>query len=247
MSVWTTKLRGPALGLTLGAAALIIAVAPVQAAEVQKKSSKAENVGVLSGLVVGAAAGGPIGAIVGAVGGAFLGDKFHKKDVQNGELKLSLAKTESEKQKLMADLASTMAHGEKLSEELDNAVNKTHDLEAAFAFRTNDASLSVDDVARLQKIGSLAGAIPEVKVRVSGFTDPRGSEKFNAALSKRRATSVAGVLESAGIPSDRIVIEAHGEHDSSSADGDLEGYAFERRVTVRIEQSGEEKAVASLK
>jgi outer membrane protein OmpA-like peptidoglycan-associated protein len=214
---------------------------------VQKKSSKAENVGVMSGLVIGAVAGGPVGAVVGAVGGAFLGDKFNKKDVQNKELKLSLAKSDADKQKLMADLASTMAHGEKLSEELDNAVNKTHDLEAAFAFRTNDAALSPDDVARLQKIGSLAGAVPEVKVRVSGFTDPRGSEKFNAALSKRRADSVAGVLESAGIPADRIVIEAHGEHESASADGDLEGYAFERRVTVRIERSSDEQAVASLK
>ena len=246
MSVWTTKLRGPALGLTLGTA-LMIAVAPVQAAEVQKKSSKAENVGVMSGLVIGAVAGGPVGAIVGAAGGAFLGDKFNKKDVQNKELKLSLAKSDAEKRKLMADLASTMAHGEKLSEELDNAVNKTHDLEAAFAFRTSDASLSPDDVARLSKIGSLAGAIPDVKVRVSGFTDPRGSEKFNASLSKRRADSVAGILESAGIPADRIVVEAHGEHESTTADGDLEGYAFERRVTVRIEQSGDEKAVASLK
>jgi outer membrane protein OmpA-like peptidoglycan-associated protein len=245
MSVWTTKLRGPALGLTLGTA-LMIAVAPVQAAE-QQKSSKPENIGVLSGLVIGAVAGGPVGAVVGAVGGAFLGDKFHKKDLQNGELKVSLAKSESDKRGLMADLATTMAHGEKLSEELDNAVNKTHDLETAFAFRTNDAALSPDDVARLQKIGSLAGAIPAVKVRVSGFTDPRGSEKSNAALSKRRADSVAGVLESAGIPADRIVIEAHGEHDSMSADGDLEGYAFERRVTVRIEEGTEDKAVASLK
>jgi outer membrane protein OmpA-like peptidoglycan-associated protein len=245
MSVWTTKLRGPALGLTLGTA-LMIAVAPVQAAAEKQKSSKAENIGVMSGLVIGAAAGGPIGAVLGAAGGALIGDRFHKKEVQNDELKVSLAKSESEKQKLMADLASTMAHGEKLTEELDNAVNKTHDLEAAFAFRTNDASLSGDDVARLQKIGSLAGAIPEVKVRVSGFTDPRGSEKLNAALSKRRADSVAGVLESAGIPADRIVIEAHGEHESTSADGDLEGYAFERRVTVRIEPA-EDKAVASLK
>jgi len=96
----------------------MIAVAPVQAAAEKQKSSKAENVGVMSGLVIGAAAGGPIGAVVGAVGGAFLGDRFHKKEVQNDELKLSLAKSESEKQKLRGDLASTMAHGEKLSEEL---------------------------------------------------------------------------------------------------------------------------------
>ena len=67
MSIWTTKLRGPALGLTLGTA-LMIAVAPVQAAAEKQKSSKAENIGVMSGLVIGAAAGGPIGAVVGAVG-----------------------------------------------------------------------------------------------------------------------------------------------------------------------------------
>src|SRR5690242_3449327 len=112
MSVWTTKLRGPALGLTLGAA-LMVAVAPVQAAEKQK-SSKQENIGVLSGLAIGAAAGGPIGAVLGAAGGALIGDRFHKKEVQNAELKVSLAKSESDKQKLMADLQQTMAHGEKL-------------------------------------------------------------------------------------------------------------------------------------
>jgi outer membrane protein OmpA-like peptidoglycan-associated protein len=91
------------------------------------------------------------------------------------------------------------------------------------------------------------GALGDMKVRVSGFTDPRGSEQFNAALSQRRADSVAGVLTAAGVPADRIVVEAKGELDSTSTDGDLEGYAFERRVTVRIEQQSGESAVASLK
>jgi hypothetical protein len=49
------------------------------------------------------------------------------------------------------------------------------------------------------------------------------------------------------VPADRIVIDAHGEHESTSAEGDLEGYAFERRVTVRIELGASDKAVASLK
>jgi outer membrane protein OmpA-like peptidoglycan-associated protein len=240
MNVWTTKLRGPALGLALGTA--LLAAIPAQAAD--KKSSKPENVGVMSGLVIGAFAGGPVGAIVGAAGGAILGERYHRKDVKNAELSASLSKSEVEKGVLMADLSQAMAHGEKLGQELDATVGKTRDLEAAFGFRTNDANLTADDVARLQKIGTLAGALPQVKVRVSGFTDPRGSEEFNAALSQRRADSVAGVLSAAGIPADRIVIEAHGEQDSSSMDGDLEGYAFERRVTVRIEQGSDESAVA---
>jgi outer membrane protein OmpA-like peptidoglycan-associated protein len=215
---------------------------PAQAAD--KKSSKPENVGVMSGLVIGAFAGGPVGAIVGAAGGAILGERYHRKDVKNAELSASLSKSEVEKGVLMADLSQAMAHGEKLGQELDATVGKTRDLEAAFGFRTNDANMKADDVARLQKIGTLAGALPQVKVRVSGFTDPRGSEEFNAALSQRRADSVAGVLSAAGIPADRIVIDAHGEQDSSSIDGDLEGYAFERRVTVRIEQGSDESAVA---
>jgi outer membrane protein OmpA-like peptidoglycan-associated protein len=239
MSVWTTKLRGPALGLTLGTA--LVLAGPVQAAE--KKSSKPENVGAMSGLVIGAVAGGPIGAVVGAVGGAVLGERFHRKDVKNAELSASLSKNEAKMAELRTELAQVQAHGEALGQTLD----KTRDLEAAIAFRTNDASLSADDVARLQKIGTLAGAIAQVKVRVSGYTDPRGSEGFNAALSQRRAASVADVLSAAGLPADRLVVEAHGEHESTSSDGDLEGYAFERRVTVRIEQGGDESAVASLK
>src|SRR5687768_8955751 len=109
MSVWTTKLRGPALGLTLGAA-LIVAV-PAQAAEKQK-SSKPENIGVMSGLVIGAFAGGPVGAIVGAASGAILGERYHRKDVKNAELSANLVKSEQEKTRLMADLTQAMAHGE---------------------------------------------------------------------------------------------------------------------------------------
>jgi outer membrane protein OmpA-like peptidoglycan-associated protein len=240
MNVWTTKLRGPAIGLTLGMA--LVLSAPSQAAEKQK-SSKPENVGVMSGLVIGAFAGGPIGAVVGAAGGAILGERFHRKDVKNAALAADLAKMEAQRGELQTLLTQTQAHGERLGQTLD----KTRDLEAAFGFRTSDASLSADDVARLQKIGSLVGALGQMKVRVSGYADPRGSEEFNAALSQRRAESVVGVLTAAGVPADRVIVEAKGELDSSSTDGDLEGYAFERRVTVRIEQEAGESAVASLK
>src|SRR5688572_16379189 len=104
MSVWTTKLRGPALGLTLGTA--LVLAGPVQAVEKQK-SSKPENIGVMSGLVVGAVAGGPIGAIVGAAGGAILGERFHRKDVKNAALSASLAKNESLMSQLRIELAQT--------------------------------------------------------------------------------------------------------------------------------------------
>jgi outer membrane protein OmpA-like peptidoglycan-associated protein len=84
----------------------------------------------------------------------------------------------------------------------------------------------------------------QVKVRVAGYADPRGSEELNAALSERRADAVAAVLSQAGVDAGRIIVEAHGKAESTSAEGDLDGYAFERRVTVRIEPVAGETAVA---
>jgi outer membrane protein OmpA-like peptidoglycan-associated protein len=237
MSVWTTKLRGPALGLTLVTA--FAAANPTLAAE-RASPSKQENIGVLSGVTIGALAGGPIGAIVGATVGAALGDHYHKQSAEKASLAANLSQSEATRTRLQGDLVQTRAHGEQLGQVLDH----TRNLETAVGFRTGDDTLSADDVARLQKMGALAGALGQVKVRVAGYADPRGSEELNAALSERRADAVAAVLGQAGVEQGRIIVEAHGKTDSTSADGDLDGYAFERRVTVRIEPVEGEAAVA---
>jgi outer membrane protein OmpA-like peptidoglycan-associated protein len=65
----------------------------------------------------------------------------------------------------------------------------------------------------------------------------------NEALSKRRADAVAAVLASAGVSPDHIIVEAHGKKEATTTEGDMDGYAFDRRVTVRIER-GSPEAVA---
>jgi outer membrane protein OmpA-like peptidoglycan-associated protein len=239
MSVWTTKLRGPALGLTL--ASTLIAAAPLQAAErASTGGSKQESIGMLSGMTVGALAGGPFGAVIGAATGALLGDRYHKQSQEKAGLAANLSQAEAARSKLQGDLAVTRENGEKLG----MAVDRSRDLETSVSFRTSDATLSDDDIVRLQKMGALASAVGKVKVRVSGFADPRGSEQLNAALSERRADAVAHVLIQAGVDASQLVVESHGEADSKSAEGDLDGYAFDRRVTVKIEHESGDKAVA---
>ena len=78
--------------------------------------------------------------------------------------------------------------------------------------------------------------MPDAVVRIAGYADPRGSDAYNDALSLRRAQAAAAALTSAGLPAGRIIIEAHGKSESQSEPGDLDGYAFDRRVTVRLEQ-----------
>ena len=90
----------------------------------------------------------------------------------------------------------------------------------------------------LLKLGALAASMPQAQVCVAGYADPRGSEAYNDQLSLRRAKNVAAVLSSAGVSAERIVIEAHGKSAAGDADGDLDAYAFERRVTVRLQLPG---------
>jgi outer membrane protein OmpA-like peptidoglycan-associated protein len=239
MSVWTTKLRGPALGLTL-ASALAVA-APSQAAEqAAKPASKQENIGMISGLTVGALAGGPFGAVIGAATGAVLGQRYHQQSQEKESLAADLSQTKAVSTKLQGDLAMTRDQGEKLG----MAVERSRDLETSVGFRTGDSTLADEDVVRLQKLGALAGAVGKVKVRVSGYADPRGPEHLNTALSERRADAVAHVLIQAGFDASQIVVEAHGAADSKTAAGDLDGYAFDRRVTVKIERDASDKVVA---
>jgi hypothetical protein len=35
-----------------------------------------------------------------------------------------------------------------------------------------------------------------------------------------------------------MIVEGHGKSESTAVDGDLDGYALERKVTVRLEQGG---------
>jgi len=236
-----TKVRARTLGLTLAAACA--ASLPVHAAEQQRApGSKQENIGVGTGIVIGAFAGGPIGAVIGGAAGAMLGDHYHKQQVKNAALAGDLSKSETARtglSKNLTDLNGSLEQSQQLAAKLDETVNRTDQLETDIGFRTNDASIGTKSMPPLLKLGALAASMPDVKVRVAGYADPRGSEEFNDELSKRRAEAVAAALLQAGIPRDQLIVESHGKSESSTAEGDLDGYAFDRRVTVRIERKGD--------
>ena len=103
------------------------------------------------------------------------------------------------------------------------------------SFRTGDDSVAAQAMSPLLKLGALAASLPQAQLCVAGFADPRGSDAYNDELSLRRATNVAAVLTSAGVPRERIRIEGHGKTEAREADGDLDAYALERRVRVRLQ------------
>jgi outer membrane protein OmpA-like peptidoglycan-associated protein len=208
-----------------------------------KSASKQESIGIVTGLAVGAAAGGPIGAVIGAAAGAWMGDHYHQQLAARREAQKGLGESETERTRLasnVTELNGTLAQSQERGEQLDLALSHTDEVQTDVGFRTNDDSIQTQSLSPLMKLGALAAALPGAKVRVDGYADPRGSVAVNEALSKRRADAVAAVLASAGVAPDRIVVEAHGKSDATSNDGDMDGYAFDRRVTVRIERSSPE-------
>lgn len=254
MNTISKKLRAGAVGLTLvstcvmtlpvyaqdsGTPGSSVTVMGKQDAQKSKAASKQENIGFVTGLAVGAAAGGPVGAIVGAAAGAWVGDRYHKKEETNKELQAQREVLAKSVDDLNASLADARSKGDKL----DLALKNADELQTDVSFRTNDASVSEQAMESLKKVGVLAASMPDTKVVVAGFADPRGSEKYNDALSRRRAEAVADVLAEAGVSKDHLIIEGHGKGEASSMEGDMDGYAFDRKVTVRLERiDGQEVA-----
>lgn len=257
MSILSNKVRVGTVGITV--AALSLAALPAAAATPSDPSasrqaaSKQENIGAFTGLAVGAVAGGPLGAMAGLVAGAWLGDRYHRQSianqglaannhalaVDNHALAASLSRSEEARRGLTGklDLATqSLAAAQAQRAQLGRTAQLSDDIETDVAFRTDDAAVNDRQRPVLRKLGALAASLPPgAAVRIDGYADPRGPARLNDDLSLRRAEAVALALAQAGVPRDRLVIAGHGSAQSTSPRGDLDAYAFDRRVTVRLE------------
>jgi outer membrane protein OmpA-like peptidoglycan-associated protein len=219
MGIWNTKFRKPAL--LASALAITMAVNPVMARD-SGSGSKRGGAGFASGAVIGAAAGGPVGMVVGAVTGAIMGERSHKKNE-------ALAARQAEGEKLASDLES-------LNLSLADIESRASSMGSTVQFRTGQTSVRDSDKARIARLGSLVAGLSDVRVRVSGFADSRGDEALNQGLSQERAEMVARELEKAGVPKERLIVEAMGERFASS-ESTPDDQAFERCVEIRFEST----------
>ena len=234
----TPNLKSPLVALAVTALA---ATAPAWADSTTAGdgNAKSEDLGIVTGLALGAAAGGPIGAVVGAAAGGLLGDRYHREKETRAALAAQLRQSEAERTRLtssLTELNGSLAESQTQGAQLEHTLAAVDAVGMDVSFRTDDTAIKVEDMAPLLKLGALAAAVPDAKLRVAGFADPRGSPAHNDALSRQRAEAVAAALECGGIAPGQLIVEAHGASESGSAAGDLDAYALDRRVTVRLER-----------
>jgi outer membrane protein OmpA-like peptidoglycan-associated protein len=92
--------------------------------------------------------------------------------------------------------------------------------------------------AQLPQLEDFIGKVkknPYVKLELQGYTDERGSDEHNQALSEHRANAVKAHLLSKGVPTDQIAIsKGYGKSNPLDPSSNEEAYAKNRRVEIRI-------------
>lgn len=207
------------------AVALAVSSGAAYAGE-KNKFTKEEGVGMFSGAAAGAIVGGPIGAAVGFMFGGILGDSVgttSRAQAQAKQLEQELVDT-----RIALAKASERTGGDEM---LDALAQRLH---ADVLFRTGDAKMEADVASKLEDLGKLLALHGQLEVQLHGFADPRGQSEKNLELSLERANAVREALIRGGAAPEQIQLSAHGSDLTTAPKGDLEAYAWERRVSLSI-------------
>ena len=196
-------------------------------------------------------AGGPVGAIVGAALGAKLGDEFHQRNENVDSLTASLSGSADRISDLERNISALTGDLRAKDDELQQmreiaspelvAMLKAG-IEMDLLFRTDEHVLAEVTGKRLEQLASSLAINPDVMIQLDGYADERGDESYNQALSARRVSYVRDILVNAGIPADRISLDAHGE--STAVEQNADSFALERRVVLTL-SVGETPSFAS--
>ncbi len=79
-------------------------------------------------------------------------------------------------------------------------------------FDFDKATIKPESKPVLDSVVTYMNNYPNIQVKVESHADARGSDKYNMALSKRRAASTVDYLVNKGIAKDRLTSEGYGEN-----------------------------------
>ncbi|MFN8579863.1 MAG: peptidoglycan-associated lipoprotein Pal [Gemmatimonadaceae bacterium] len=106
-------------------------------------------------------------------------------------------------------------------------------------FDYDQSDLSDASRATLDAKLPILRANPQMRLRVSGHADERGSDEYNLALGQRRAAAAKRYLTDQGIDASRIDIVSYGEERPAVEGQTEEAYKANRRAEFEITAGGE--------
>jgi peptidoglycan-associated lipoprotein len=101
-----------------------------------------------------------------------------------------------------------------------------------YYFEFDRSQMRSEDLKALAVQTRYLVAHPEVKIRLAGHTDDRGSREYNVALGWRRVQSVARLLEQAGVRPGQIQMLSYGKERPVTTAHNAHAWALNRRVNL---------------
>ena len=118
--------------------------------------------------------------------------------------------------------------------DLDKALEQLRGVSVFFEF--DSATLTKDAQEKLTNVANVLTAHPELKVRIEGNCDERGSEQYNLALGQRRADSAKKYLADLGVKGEQITSISFGAEKPKALGHDEEAWKQNRRDDVNAKK-----------
>lgn len=107
-------------------------------------------------------------------------------------------------------------------------------LEQRVHFDFDESAIRSDAAAVLRQKVAVLRSSPDVRLRLEGHTDERGSAEYNQALGSRRAQAVLDFFLEQGLPENRFVTTSYGEERPLNSASTEAAWAQNRRVEFVI-------------
>ncbi len=101
-------------------------------------------------------------------------------------------------------------------------------------FDLNKAALKPETKVIIGKLSGILLIMPDLNVRVEGYTDSTGSDDYNLRLSEERAQAVTAFLQEQGIDPARLQAVGYGKARPVADNGTAEGRKKNRRVEIVV-------------
>lgn len=128
-----------------------------------------------------------------------------------------------------------VAEANKAQDMINNFDNYQADQRATVLFKLNQATLTKDDMQRLDQLAQAVGGLKHYVIQIQGYTDQTGPKEYNLQLSQKRASAVIRYLTTNGkIPLVRIYSMGYGETEPAAPNSTRKGRELNRRVDLTV-------------
>ena len=118
--------------------------------------------------------------------------------------------------------------------ELDKALEALKGVSVFFEF--DSATLTKDAQDKLGNVANILTQHPDLKVRIEGNADERGSEQYNLALGQRRAEAAKKYLANLGVKGQQISAISFGAEKPKAKGHDEDAWKQNRRDDVAAQK-----------